>query len=193
MAVGNSSAGIQITCKNSTVNEIRVRTELDFLIRKYNLKNYFFTDAVIINESADNPHSHPVLTLNTRHLGKEHILLSTFIHEQIHWYAVQHFHKIKLAIQELKIIYPIVPVGYPNGARDEFSSYLHIIINWLELDSLYQILEKIQYEEVVNFLQSDHYTWIYKIVISDYEIIKEKLDKYGIQLKTSKGGEERYE
>jgi hypothetical protein len=188
VAVGNSSEGIQITCKESTVNEIRVRTELDFLIRKYNLKNYFFTDAVIINESADNPHSHPVLTLNTRHLGD--ILLSTFIHEQIHWYAVQHFSRMKAAVQELKIIYPTVPVGYPNGARDEFSTYLHIIINWLELDTLSVLLEKNQFKEVVDFLQRDHYRWIYNIVISDYDVIKKISDKYEIQLDNSKGENE---
>ncbi|PFA69138.1 hypothetical protein CN378_04460 [Bacillus sp. AFS015802] len=185
--MGNSSVSIQITCKNNTVNEIRVRTELDFLIRKYNLKNYFFTDVVIINESADYPHSHPVLSLNTRHFGKENILLSTFIHEQIHWFAVQHFHRIKLAIEELKIIYPKVPVGYPNGARDEFSTYLHIIINWLELNALSVFLEKSEYEEVVNFLQRDHYRWIYHIVVSDHDVIKEILGKYEIQLDKSKG------
>lgn len=186
--MGNSSEGIQITCKESTVNEIRVRTELYFLIRKYNLKNYFFTDAVIINESADNPHSHPVLTLNTRHSGD--ILLSTFIHEQIHWYAVQHFPRMKDAVEELKIIYPTVPVGYPNGARDEFSTYLHIIINWLELDAISVLLEKNEYEEVVDFLKKDHYRWIYNMVISDYDVIKKVLDKYEIQLGKSKGGME---
>ena len=185
--MGNSSGVIQIICKNNTANEIRVRTELDLLIRKYNLKKFYFTDVVTIDETADYPHSHPVLTLNIRHSGKENILLSTFIHEQIHWFAVQYFPRMKAAVQELKILYPTVPVGYPTGARDEFSTYLHIIINWLELNALSVLLEKSEYEEVVNFLQTDHYRWIYHIVVSDHDVIKKILDKHEIQLDKSKG------
>ncbi|MGD6805245.1 hypothetical protein [Rossellomorea aquimaris] len=174
---------IQILYKTNTEKEVSIGIDIKFLIEKYDLKAFAFTNVLLIDEKADFPHSHPVLTINTRHLGKRNLLLSTYIHEQIHWFATQHFQSFKKAIQELKTIYPTIPVGYPYGARDEFSNYLHIIINWLELDVMAKVLEKSKYEEVLSFLQTDHYTWIYNVVISDNERIKEILDKYEIKLK----------
>jgi hypothetical protein len=51
---------------------------------KYDLTPWLFTRAVVIDDDAT-PHSHPVLTLHTRHLRDDLLLLSTFIHEQSHW------------------------------------------------------------------------------------------------------------
>ncbi|MCA1054103.1 hypothetical protein LCM10_03820 [Rossellomorea aquimaris] len=173
---------ITIMCKNNTEKEQDVRNELEQLIAKFDLQDYCYTDVVLVDEYAIYPHSHPMLTMNTRHIGKDNLLLSTFIHEQIHWYAVQHFQKMKNAIQQLKNMYPSVPVGYPNGAKNEFSSYLHLIINWLEVDVVFNKLEKQQYEEVIHFLQHDHYVWIYRTVLADFEQIRDVLDKNEIQL-----------
>lgn len=36
------------------------------------------------------PYSHPVLTLHTRHLKDDLALLSTFVHEEYHWYETAH-------------------------------------------------------------------------------------------------------
>jgi hypothetical protein len=44
---------------------------------------------MVIKERAI-PHSHPVLTLNTRNLDSDDQLLSAFLHEQLHWYLDAH-------------------------------------------------------------------------------------------------------
>lgn len=46
------------------------------ILASYDLRRYTFTYQVIIDEKAI-PHSHPVLTLHTRHLGSDEQLLST--------------------------------------------------------------------------------------------------------------------
>ena len=79
------------------------------------------------------PHSHPVLTLNARLYNPEEILCE-YLHEQMHWYA----ERLGCAeegsplIAELKRRYPDAPVGFPEGGNDEFSSYLHLLVNWLK-------------------------------------------------------------
>ena len=86
-------------------------------------------------ESGVIPHSHPVLTLSTRNKSDDD-LLSTFLHEQIHWYGVEKDEQVEGAIKDFKEMYPKVPVGNRQGARDEFSTYLHLFICYLEYKSM---------------------------------------------------------
>ena len=53
-------------------------------------------------ESGAVPHSHPVLTLNTRHLGDDERQLATFLHEQLHWYLNAREAAVGKAIAELR-------------------------------------------------------------------------------------------
>jgi hypothetical protein len=123
------------------------------------------------------PHSHPVLTINTRHKENKLVLFSTLLHEQIHWFAVKNFERVKRIILELKKIYINVPVGYPLGAKDEFSTYLHLVINFLEIQALNELLNKKDANNVIDFLINDHYTWIYKTVLQDYSSLERLLIK----------------
>lgn len=67
--------------------EREIREQLLCLLRKYDLGKWLFTREIRIEEGAT-PHSHPVLTLNTRHLGDDSLLLASFIHEQLHWHLL---------------------------------------------------------------------------------------------------------
>ena len=89
------------------------------------------------------PHSHPVLTLNTRYLDDQHTAqLATFVHEQIHWFLADHMDcaKTDAALTELRVLYPTVPTELPTGARGERSTYLHLIVCTLELQALTELL-----------------------------------------------------
>lgn len=158
---------INISCKNFSQKEQGIRQLLEKIIQFYP-EEYIFTHDIII-EDAVIPHSHPVLTLNTRdeYLNNPDILLSTFIHEQIHWFLSGQ--DINMYLEKLKSIYPNIAVGSPEGARDECSSYLHIIVNYLEIYILKTIIGKEKASIVLDFLKADHYTEIYKIVENDYE------------------------
>jgi hypothetical protein len=59
------------------------RKNWEQMLASYDLSRYTFTRAVVIDEKAI-PHSHPMLTLQTRHLGSDDLLLSAYVHEQLH-------------------------------------------------------------------------------------------------------------
>lgn len=131
----------------------------------HDLGKWEFTDKVHIDKTAI-PHSHPILTLHTRHghNSQKDLLLSTYLHEQIHWFTDEHIENTNTAIAMLKHAFPDVPVGYPEGARDEHSTYLHLIVCYLEQEALREYLSETRVRAVLKFWQNDHYKWVYKQV-----------------------------
>src|SRR5688572_24621752 len=118
---------IEISLKNNTPAEAKTKVQLERLIAAHDLSKWTFIRKVEIDEKAI-PHSHPVLTLNTRHIKDDELLLSTYVHEQIHWHLVNLSKETDEAIKELRVLFPKVPAGPPGGARDENSTYLHLLV-----------------------------------------------------------------
>jgi len=76
---------IEFTTENNTKSE-KVTIELIKSLNKaHDLTKWQFSNVIHINKKAI-PHSHPVLTLHTRHNKPQEIdlLLSTYLHENIH-------------------------------------------------------------------------------------------------------------
>jgi hypothetical protein len=130
---------VVIQLKHESDPERRTKEQLEHIISSYDLSRYTFTHEVIIDDKSI-PHSHPVLTLHSRHLGSDDLLLSTYVHEQLHWYLDAHRAQTKAAENELRKLYPKVPVGYPEGAQDEESTYLHLIDCYLEMKADQQLI-----------------------------------------------------
>lgn len=126
------------------------------------------------------PHSHPVLTLNTRQVDNDDGCLGTFLHEQFHWYAASKREKVMRAINALRGIYPTVPVGAPEGARDEDSSYLHLIICTLELDALCQLIGDERGRQQIS--DRRYYKWIYRQTLSDTGLIRKIMERHELAL-----------
>lgn len=156
------------------VRELKAKEQLERLLNEYDLKKYLFTNDVII-EYFVQPHSHPILTLNTRQIDNDDAALSTFLHEQIHWYLDKRSEETEQAIKELKEIYSEVPVGGEDGAKSEYSTYLHLIVNFLE----HEELTKLVGEERANKVSGNPfgYKWIYKKVLDDNKTIRAILAK----------------
>src|SRR5215813_15153662 len=108
---------LDISLKSGSQSEIQTKEQLQRLVKTYDLSKWIFTKAILIDEKSV-PHSHPVLTLHTRHLKDDDLLLSTFVHEQLHWFLVEKPKETDEAYKELKAIFPKVPVGFPEGAND---------------------------------------------------------------------------
>lgn len=156
---------ITITLAQNSRAEAQARGQLERLLATYDLSKWIFTRAVVIDEKTNIPHSHPRLTLNTRHLKDDELLLSTFVHEQAHWLVVQKDKDAEAAMKELRAMFPKVPVGHPEGARDERSNYIHLIVVYLEYRALRELLGELRARQVMEFWAHDHYTWIYKTVL----------------------------
>lgn len=155
---------LDISLKSGSHAEIQTRKQLQRLLKTYDLSKWIFTKSILIDEKSI-PHSHPVLTLRTRYLKDDDLLLSTFVHEQIHWFLVQNDNETQEAIKELRALFPTVPVGFPEGSEDEEGAYLHLLVNYLEYRADRELLGELRARQVMDFWATDHYTWVYKTVL----------------------------
>ena len=139
------------------------KQNLLLLTQVYDLDSFLFTKKVKI-ESRVIPHSHPVLTLNTRNAENPNKLLSVFLHEQLHWWLNKNSSNTLLAIKELKKKFPKAPVTRSLGAD---STHLHLIVCYLELAALNHYLGKKDGRETVyDIMKRDKiYPWIYYQVL----------------------------
>lgn len=156
--------GIDISLKKGSKGEQQTKDQLQRLIKTYDLTTWTFTRSIIIEEGAI-PHSHPVLTLSARHVKDDELLLSTFVHEQAHWFLTQNDKATEEAKKELRVMFPKAPVNFPEGASDEESTYLHLIVIYLEYRADRELLGELKARQVMDFWATDHYMWIYKTVL----------------------------
>lgn len=159
-----AQGGIDISVKRGSKAEQQTKEQLQQLIKTYDLTRWIFTRSIMIDEEAI-PHSHPVLTLSARHVKDDELLLSTFVHEQAHWFLTQNHKSTEEAIKELRVRFPKAPVNFPEGASDEESTYLHLIVIYLEYRADRELLGELKARQVMEFWATDHYTWIYKTVL----------------------------
>jgi|SRR5688572_33228134 hypothetical protein len=152
---------LEITLKHGTAAEAQTREQLQRLLATYDLSPWIYTKSIVIDERAI-PFSHPVLTLHTRHAKEDELLLSTFVHEQFHWFLAERREATKAAIADLRKLFPSVPAG----ERDEYSTYLHLLVCYLEQQAVVRVLGELKAKHVMDFWATDHYTWVYQTVIS---------------------------
>lgn len=169
---------IEISLKNNTQAEIQTKEQLQRLLKTYNLSKWIFTGKVLIDEKTAIPHSHPILTLNARHIKDDELLVSTFVHEQIHWHLVQKDKETEQVIKELRLMFPKVPAKGPEGARDENSTYLHLLVIYLEYRAVREAFGELKGKQIMEFWSTDHYTWIYRTVLDRPRDIGNLMFKY---------------
>ena len=177
-----AQADVRISLKSNTEKENQKKIQLERLLKQYNLSKWIFTNSVLIDEQTRIPHSHPVLTLNANQPDDDLATLSTFIHEQIHWYEEANPTQRDKAIEELKTIYPDAPGGPPEGARDKDSTYLHLIVCYLEYQAMKELVGNEKAKQVIEVSSKRFYKWIYRTVLSEESKLKGVMDKQGIKI-----------
>jgi hypothetical protein len=150
----------------------RVRDMLLDARRRFDLSRFEYSTRVRIAPT-EIPHSHPRITLNTwvrDDLG----LLSMYLHEQMHWYVTWYSHarapQWRQLFSQLRERYPAAPVGGTDGANDAFSTYLHLLVNWLEVEAVSQFINRDRVVQHVRLMP--FYRWIYQTVIDDWQLLE---------------------
>jgi hypothetical protein len=166
---------IRISLANNSSAEQAKKAQVLRLIEQYDLEKWWFTEKMVIDEATRSPFSHPVLTLGASRPNSDLSGLSQLLHEQIHWYEDSRKEQVKNTISALKKLYPKVPVGYPEGARSESSTYLHLAVCLMELDALTAIVGQDKARGVVANNGKYFYKWIYKTVLKDEDKIRDVL------------------
>ena len=165
---------IQIKLASGSDSEQRLQQRLSKILVRYGprLERWQFTDKVILDDRSIS-HSHPVLTIDarTKAVRTDKGLLAVYLHEQIHWFLSQHPIRLRRALRDLRARYPQVKVGAEEGgARDEKSTYLHLLVCTLEYNALRSIIGKVPSTRLLS--SKPYYEWIYKIVVRDFEEIR---------------------
>ena len=161
-----AQAPIDISTKSDNPREAQAREQLLRIVKTHDLSKWIVTRSVVIEQGV-RQHSHPVLTLNTRYLDKDDQQMSAFVHEQMHWHLAGRNDRTNKAIRELAKKYKDVPVGLPDGADSVHSTYLHLLVNYLELTAMKEILGDAAGRALIEAQAKDGYRWIYQTVLAD--------------------------
>jgi len=171
---------VEIQTSHHSPREQQEKLELEQLLKKYDVSKYTFTRTVIIEEGAMN-HAFPALTLNVHFLGSDDELLSSFLHEQLHWYLAKHRAAMEDAVRQLKTMDPHAPVGLPEGADSEYSTYGHLIDCYLEIQADRALIGPERTDRVIK--NKPWYTWIYKTILQDEDRIAALVKEEHLEMK----------
>ncbi len=89
---------------------------------------------------------------------------------------------------DLRALFPKIPVSYPEGSDDEAGNYEHLIVIYGEYQADRELLGDEGAHRVMDFWTQDHYTWLYKTVLSRGGEIAAILKAHKLSLPTSKSG-----
>jgi hypothetical protein len=170
---------VTIELAHNSPREQLAKQTLEQLLASYNLKKYTFTRKVIIEQGAIN-HAFPTLTLNAGFAESPDQMLSTFVHEQLHWHLRNRDAQQRAAVAELRNHYPRVPVGLPAAAENEYSTYGHLVDCYLEIVADRELLGPERTDAVIR--SKPWYTWIYQTVLNDEKVIAAIVDRHQLRV-----------
>ena len=169
----------QVRVRHGSAAELRTRSVLLGLLDSFDLAPWTFTDELVIDDHGW-PHSHPVLTLDVAAADDPELLLAAFVHEQLHWFEEQHAQRRDAFVGATVEHYPDVPNARPEGAGDEASTRLHLLVCHLELRVLATVLGPVAARRLVTRLSEHHYRWIYRTVLQDRATLTGMVKRHGL-------------
>jgi hypothetical protein len=179
IALGSDSPRIEIELARGTPREQLAKQTLEQVLASYDLRKYTFTRKVVIEQGATN-HAFPILTLNPYFASSPDELLSSFIHEQLHWHLRNLAAQQQAAVTELRRLYPRVPVGLPASAENEYSTYGHLVDCYLEILADRELLGAERTAIVIR--SKPWYTWIYTTVLTDEKQIAGVVNRHQLRV-----------
>ena len=179
-AVGDARAQLDVRLANDSDAERATRERLLALFEEHDVSDWIYTTEILIDQDQI-PHSHPVLTIHTRHLGDDDMLVSTFIHEQFHWLEDGDVPvAFRAAMADFERMYPDAPAREGGGARDVESTYRHLIVCDLEFQGMTRLIGETRARQLL--ARITHYEWIYERVLTD-EGVREVNERHGFVLR----------
>jgi len=161
---------IVINTINNHPREMEVKEVLSRLLKEYRLPTY--TEEINVEFKA-RPHSHPILTMNTRILDWR-CVMKQFVHEQMHWFHHGH------PKEEEGYIY--LHKKYPLIDKEEFkhnrprSFWTHIVVCWNTENFLRNIIS----QENLDYMNSECQSYVKteKMIRDKFDEIRKDLEKF---------------
>lgn len=166
---------VRIALAHGSAAEATARTDLEALLAEHDVERWIETRRVVVDEEAI-PHSHPVLTVSTRYRDDPRRLMATFLHEQFHWLVNRRPQAEADAMAAFRAIWPDAPGREGRGARDQASTYLHLVVCDLEYQALTVLYGDVIARRILR--ETTHYEWIYERVLDDGRV-REINERFG--------------
>ena len=74
--------------------------------------------------------------------------------------------------------YPEAPTELPDGARNYESTYIHLVINWLEVAATAEFIGRHRACAIAEAQRT--YRWIYRTVLRDWDALQELYERHGL-------------
>jgi pyrimidine deaminase RibD-like protein len=153
MAGSDDDVRVDIDLGEAEREADRIRTWLIALRRRHDLARFEYTRHVRI-VPAGPTYSHPILTLGTRFTETEDLLLSTYLHEQMHWYlwllGGPDHDPVAPFFDVLVRRYPQAPIWLPEGARSYEQTYMHLVVCWLEVEAAAELIGRARANRILD-------------------------------------------
>lgn len=188
----------------SSEEKEEARKQLLRILSAYDLDPWIITREIKIEEDVD-PHSRPVLTMNTNFLDSDKMQLAIFIHEQAHWLP---FDKQQAAGRELGELFPDID-GLPGmnevseDQRDRLARirqriYRHMVVCWVEFDGMVELVGEDEARKIINeknrrivekpYSNLDKvFLWYFERVLEDTEQVGRVLARHDLIVTPEKG------
>ena len=175
------SATVVVRTKRHSPEEERVAQVLRHQLAQFDVSSWQFTSQVVVDERAI-PHSHPVLTISTRPILRTELgVLAGYLHEQIHWQLSRQRRDVRHARRDLRGPFPKAKTRREGGARTRRNTYLHLLVNWLELAGIQAVAGRAAAVEVCTAASAGPvYPWIYQQVASHWAGIDEIIRRHNL-------------
>jgi hypothetical protein len=162
--------------------EAQTRRQLRDVLAEYDVEPWIFERAVRIDATSPGS-SEPIITLSTRHRGDDLGLLAEFVHEQIHVFVKGP--SLRAALDTLRTMYPNAPTALPRGGPSATATYLHLVVNWLELDAMAELVGEATARRRAD--AEEHYTWINDRVQNDTQTLGRLLADHDLLITPESG------
>jgi hypothetical protein len=172
---GLPATGVDIRTAHGSERERQGADALRSALAGRDLRRYLMTDVVAINDEIRGGFSHPLTLSPDTLLGRDpHVVLSVFLHEQMHWIQGP---GVDAATTEAAMRWPDPPPP-PAGSYDAKSSWLHISVCSLEYVSLAEVIGEA--DAVAALSGRQHYSWMYKQILADPAWARDLLSRHGL-------------
>ena len=199
-----AQSGTQIEITFVEEQKEAAREQLRRIFEKYPLDPWIITTDIQVEVNVD-PHSKPILTMNTNYLDSDLIQLSIFVHEQAHWLP---YEKREQAIKALAERYPDINGlpsvdSLPKERKEKIleykeSVYNHLIIAWVELDAMTELVgDEVTRSTIQEKLQrivskpysplEQTFVWYYETVLAEPQAIGAILAQHDLMITPEKG------
>lgn len=167
---------MKIITKHNSVNELKAANIVYNIILKYKTRIPLLTNTIKIEPHVI-PHSHPILTLNTRPLSSinvDKVYLQLLVHENLHW-----MRKTPMMMTLLSKKYKDDWTKDSKLRRDlknKFKSFIeHIIVVFNEINIIKPLLSQREFNNI--YFKYSAYKYMNRWVLDNFDRIKEDLTK----------------